>query len=192
MVRRHTGRMICVAALVLVGVAWLAPGAALAQAAKGGERAKAPGGKEEGKDAWQKEVPPGWKQWSDKQKEGWKNGLDHARKAIREHTKARGDAALRGMEMAARKGVPLTDAEEMARTALDAGLDPADYDALAQSASDYVKQGLKGKDLAQAVQQAIERLKGGRTIPTVPKKEEKAAAKVQKAEAAQDRVRGKK
>ena len=192
MERRRTGQMVYVVALVLVEAAWLSPGATLAQGAKGGEGAKALGVKEEGKDAWQKEEPPGWKQWSDRQKEEWRRGLDHARVAIREHAKVREEAALRGVEMAARKGVPLTDAEEMARTALDAGLDPADYDALAQSASDYVKQGLKGKDLAQAVQQAIERLKGGRTIPTVPKKEEKAAAKVQKAEAAQDRVRGKK
>jgi hypothetical protein len=169
--------MVFVVALVLVGAAWLSPGAAFAQ---------------EGKEAWQKEEPPGWKQWSDRQKEEWRRGLDHARVAIREHAKVREEAALRGVEMAARKGVPLTEAEEMAVMALDGGLDPADYDALAQSTANSVKEGLKGRDLAHAVQQEIGRLKAARTKPTVLKKEEKAAGKVEKAEAAQERAREKK
>jgi hypothetical protein len=190
MVRRHVGWVVGVVVLLLAGAAWLSSGIVFAQAAKGAAAAPTVLGPKQ--EAWQKEEPPGWKQWSDKQKDEWGKAVDHARNSIRAHEKAREEAALRGMEIAARKGVPVTDAQEMARMALDGGLDPADYDALAQSTANSAKQGLRGNDLAAAVQREIQRLNDARTRPTVLKKEEKATGKVEKAEAAQEQAKEKK
>ena len=117
-----------------------------------------PSGRQEGKkEAWQSELPPGWDQLNEEQKQHWTGGLKRAKKAVTEHARRRENAALRAMEMAARKGVPVSDAENMAKTGLDEGLPPQDFEPLGKSVSAWTKQGLRGKDLAAAIHQEVRR-----------------------------------
>lgn len=172
MVRRRIGLIVGMA--LLLGVAGWFVINGLAQAAQQTEGAsKAPAAKEE---AWQKEDPPGWEKWTDRRKEEWKTSLEHAKDALREDVRVREQAMLRGAEMAARKGVPVTAAESMAKMALDNGLAPADYDDLAQAAAASVKEGTKGRELTDAIQHEIERLKASHVRPAAARTGERAAA----------------
>ena len=175
MARRRIGLAVGMAAcFALVGWFALSGLARAAQPAEGASKAPAPK-----VESWQKEDPPGWEQWNDKRREQWSTSMEHARDAIREHVKVHEQAALRGAEMAARKGVPVSDSEAMARAALDAGLDTSDYDDLAKSAGDSYRQGLKGKALTGAVQTEIDRLKAVRAARAAAKEKpalEKPAA----------------
>lgn len=116
-----------------------------------------PGWKRGKKQGWETELPPGWKTWDDAKRKQWEHGLDRARKAVRKHTEARLNASLRALEMAARKGVPLYDVENMAKAGLDNGLDPVDFDTLGKFVVGKVKAGVKGGELSNVIHQNLNR-----------------------------------
>ena len=71
------------------------------------------------KENWKTELPPGWKSWDNTRKQQWKHGLNRAKNAVRKRTETRLNAALRTLEMSARKGVPLQYAEQTANAGLE-------------------------------------------------------------------------
>lgn len=107
------------------------------------------------KEGWESELPPGWKNWDDAKRQQWKHGLDRAKNAVRRHTEARLNASLRALEMAARKGVPLQEAENMAKTGLERGLGPIDFDLLGKFVVERVRAGVKGKGLSKAIHEEL-------------------------------------
>lgn len=116
-----------------------------------------PGWSEGNKEGWESELPPGWKNWDDAKRQQWKHGLDRAKNAVRKHAEARLNAALRALEMGARKGVPLQDAEKMAKTGLEHGLGPFDFNPLGKFVVERVKAGVKGEELSKAIHEQLKR-----------------------------------
>ena len=114
-----------------------------------------PGWKQGKKQGWKTEFPPGWKSWDNAKKQQWKHGLERAKNAVRKQTEARLNAALRALEMAARKGVPLHHAEQMAKAGLEHGVGPFDFEPLGKFVVERVRAGLKGEDLAKTIHQEI-------------------------------------
>ena len=116
-----------------------------------------PGWKKGKKEGWETELPPGWKKWDGAKRRQWEHGLNRAKSTVRKHAEARLNAALRTLEMAARKGVPLHHAEETAKAGLDRGLGPFDFEPLGKFVVERVKAGVKGQDLAKAIHQETNR-----------------------------------
>ena len=116
-----------------------------------------PGWKQGKKQGWKTEFPPGWESWDNAKRKQWEHGLNRAKNAIRKRAEARLNAALRALEMAARKGVPLHHAEETAKAGLKQGLGPFDFEPLGKFVVERVKAGVKGEALAKAVHQEINR-----------------------------------
>jgi len=116
-----------------------------------------PGWKQGKKQGWKTEFPPGWESWSNAKRQQWKHDLERAKNAVRKHAEARLNAALGALEMAARKGVPLQQAEETAKAGLDNGLGPFDFEPLGKFVVERVKAGVKGEALARAIHEQINR-----------------------------------
>jgi len=115
-----------------------------------------PAGRDEGeKEAWESEFPPGWEQLSEGQRKEWTRGLKQAKSDVEKHGQARIKAATRALEMAARKGVPTSDAATMAKGGLDEGLAPEDFGPLGKSVTGKVRQGMRGRELAAAIHAEI-------------------------------------
>jgi len=106
--------------------------------------------------------PPGWDHWTERQRQEWTRRLEQARQRVRERARARERAALMAMEQAARRGAPITDAEQMAIAGLDEGLDPADFEPLGRAVSEWARSGLTGQKLAEAIHQEIQRRREAR------------------------------
>ncbi|NVL91240.1 MAG: hypothetical protein HWN69_09685, partial [Desulfobacterales bacterium] len=108
------------------------------------------------KEDWKSEFPPGWENWDDAKRQQWKHGLERARVTVRRRTEARLNAALHALEMAARKGAPLHQAERMAKAGLDRGLGPFDFEPLGKLVVEKVKEGVKGEELARVIHEEID------------------------------------
>jgi hypothetical protein len=115
------------------------------------------GGQEERKQDLKTEFPPGWEQWDSVKRQQWRQGLSHAKNAVRKYARARLDAALHSLEAAARQGVAFDDAENMAMAGLDGGLEPLDFEPLGEFVVEKVKGGLKGRELTEAIHEEIDR-----------------------------------
>lgn len=113
--------------------------------------------KQANKENWKTKFPPGWKSWDNARKQQWKHGLNRAKNAVRKRTEARLNAALRALEMAARKGVPLHNAEQTANAGLENGLGPFDFEPFGKFVTERVKAGVKGEELAEAIHKEIRR-----------------------------------
>ncbi len=116
-----------------------------------------PGWKKGKKVGWTTEFPPGWKNWDAGKRQRWEHGLGRAKNAVRKHTEARLDAALRALEIAARKGTPLDHAEKMAKAGLEHGLGPFDFEPLGKFVIERVKDGVKGEELSMAIHEEVSR-----------------------------------
>jgi len=114
-------------------------------------------GKQAKKEHWKTELPPGWKNWDDAKRQQWEHGLNRAKNAVRKHTETRLNAALRALEMSARKGVPVHHAEEMAKAGLEQGVGPFDFEPLGKFVVERVKAGVKGEELARAIHEETNR-----------------------------------
>jgi hypothetical protein len=114
-------------------------------------------GKQAKKEHWKTELPPGWKNWDDAKRQQWEHGLNRAKNAVRKHTETRLNAALRALEMSARKGVPVHHAEEMAKAGLEQGVGPFDFEPLGKFVVERVKAGVKGEELASAIHEETNR-----------------------------------
>lgn len=106
--------------------------------------------------------PPGWKTWDAAKQRDWEHGLERAKNAIKRHGQEKVESALRPLDVMARKGVPLEDAQNAAITLLDRGAVLSDFEPLGKFVVAKNQQGLKGKDLIEAVTQEIKRLKAER------------------------------
>jgi len=115
------------------------------------------GGQEGRKQDLKTEFPPGWEQWDSVKRQQWQRGLSRAKNAVRKYARARLDAALHALETAARQGVALDDAENMAMAGFDGGLEPLDFESLGEFVVEKVKGGLKGRELAEAIHEEISR-----------------------------------
>jgi len=109
------------------------------------------------KENWKTELPPEWKGWDNARRQQWEHGLNRAKNAVRKRTEARLNAALRTLEMAARKGVPLGHAEQAANAGLDNGLGPFDFEPFGKFVTERVKAGVKGEVLAEAIHKEVQR-----------------------------------
>jgi len=114
-------------------------------------------GKQANKENWKTELPPGWKKWDNTKRQQWEQGLNRARDAVRKRTEARLNAALRTLEMTARKGVPLDHAEQTANAGLDNGLGPFDFEPFGKFVTERVKAGVKGEYLAKEIHEEVSR-----------------------------------
>ena len=114
-------------------------------------------GKQAKKEHWKTELPPGWKNWDDAKRQQWEDGLNRAKNTVRKHTETRLNAALRALEMSARKGVPVHHAEEMAKAGLEQGVGPFDFEPLGKFVVERVKAGVKGEELARAIHEETNR-----------------------------------
>jgi len=182
MLKRDVGLLMGVLVFVAV-TGWLCAGAAFGK--EGGEppAGPAPAALEKGaKEAPPQEVPPGWEQWSEAQRKEWTRGLEQARNAVSEHARAREKAALRALEMAARRGAPVAEAEQMVKIGLDEGLAPADFEPLGQTVSVWAKQGITGQELAARVRQEVQRRRHIRTMMRGQGKGEAGRGKPEKVE----------
>ena len=149
-----------------------------------------PGWSEGKKEGWESEVPPGWKNWDDAKRQQWKHGLDRAKNAVRKHAEARLNASLRALEMAARKGVPLQDAEKMAKTGLERGVGPFDFDPLGKFVVERVRAGVKGEELSKAIHEELNRRQQERERLREELKEKRELVKQQKRKSFEKRVEG--
>jgi len=169
-----------IAAIALALALWALPqaGTTLAEEGAASESEVTPPGSTKGKkEAWQSETPPGWAGWRQERRAEWRRRLARSRNAVRRHARRREDAAVRALEMAARKGVPLADAEQMARTGIDEGLAPEDFGPLGRTVSAWARQGLHGEELAAAVHQEVRRRQEKRRRLREQKKQEKGKGK---------------
>lgn len=114
-------------------------------------------GKQAYKESWKTELPPGWKKWDNTKRQQWEQGLNRAKNAVRKRTEARLNAALRTLEMTARKGVPLDHAEQTANAGLDNGLGPFDFEPFGKFVTERVKAGVKGEYLAKIIHEEVSR-----------------------------------
>ena len=114
-------------------------------------------GKQAKKEHWKTELPPGWKNWDDAKRQQWEDGLNRAKNTVRKHAETRLNAALRALEMSARKGVPVHHAEEMAKAGLEQGVGPFDFEPLGKFVVERVKAGVKGEELARAIHEETNR-----------------------------------
>jgi hypothetical protein len=99
--------------------------------------------------------PAAWDRWNEEQRQRWTRRMERAREAVRRQEQARLNAAINAMEQTAAEGVPVEEAEQMARTGLDEGLQPDEFENLGQFVKSRVQQGLRGQELADAVHQRI-------------------------------------
>ncbi len=114
-------------------------------------------GKQANKENWKTELPPGWKKWDNTKRQQWEQGLNQAKDTIRKRTEARLNAALRTLEITARKGVPLDHAEQTANAGLDNGLGPFDFEPFGKFVIERVRAGLKGEYLAKVIHEEVSR-----------------------------------
>lgn len=181
---RGQGVSVLAGGLVLVTLlGWLCATAGFAQgepqAPAGPPIAKA---EQVAKEAHRKQAPPGWDHWSARQREEWKKGLERAKRAVSEHARARERAAVCATEMAARRGVPLADAEQMAKLGLDGGLAPVDFEPLGYTVSDWARQGITGQVLAQRVHQEVQHRREMRKTTPQQAMEEEGRGRLEKVE----------
>ena len=116
-------------------------------------------GKQANKESWKTELPPEWKKWDNTKRQQWEQGLNRAKNAVRKRTEARLNAALRTLEMTARKGVSLEHAEQTANAGLDNGLGPFDFEPFGKFVTERVKAGVKGEYLAKVIHEEVSRRK---------------------------------
>ncbi len=121
------------------------------------DRDKGSQSKQANKENWKTFLPPGWKNWDNAKKQKWEHGLNRAKNAVRKHTETRLNAALRTLEMVARKGVPLHHAEQTAKAGLEHGLGPFDFEPFGKFVVERVKAGVKGEELARAIHEETNR-----------------------------------
>jgi len=125
---------------------------------KPGQPEDPPPGWEKGKkEGWENQFPPGWSNWDKPKRQEWQRGLARAKAAIRKREEARLAAALRALEMAARKGAPISTSEEMVKAGLEHGLGPFDFEPLGKFVVEKVRQGLRGEKLSKAVHEEVRR-----------------------------------
>ena len=165
--KRTFPRLAVLIALALAFSALLPVGHALSKDDRPGSRGKGkkaghvegqPAGWQKGKkEGWRTEFPPGWKNWDDAKRQRWELGLGRAKKAVRKHAEDRLNAALRALEVAARKGTPLDHAERMAKAGLERGLGPFDFEPLGKFVVERVKEGVKGEELSRTIHEEISR-----------------------------------
>jgi hypothetical protein len=141
---------------------------------------KPPVGQHGGKEGWEGENPPGWENWDVAKRQTWKHGLEQAKDAVKKHEQKRLEAALRALEKAARKGLPLAQAGKMAKAGLDRGLGPFDFEPLGKFVVEKHRQGLKGVELAEAIHQEIKYRQAEREKARERMKEEKGLGKPEK------------
>ncbi len=138
---------------------------------------KPPVGQHGGKEGWEGENPPGWENWDVAKRQTWKHGLERAKDAVKKHEQKRLEASLRALEKAARKGLPLAQAEKVAKAGLDRGLGPFDFEPLGKFVVEKHRQGLKGEELAEAIHQEIKYRQAERAEARKRMKEEKGLGK---------------
>lgn len=109
------------------------------------------------KEGWRTEFPPGWKNWNGAKRQQWEHGLGRAKKAVRKHAEDRLNAALRALEITARKGTPLDHAEKMAKAGLERGLGPFDFEPLGKFVAERVREGVKGEELSKIIHEEVNR-----------------------------------
>lgn len=73
--------------------------------------------------------PPGWKNWTDKEKNVWKKDLDDSRKRISEKARKSGyyseellESALISLEEGSRKGIPIAYTSNVVEKGLERGM----------------------------------------------------------------------
>lgn len=138
---------VVVAALLAVGLSVL-PVTAEEEEAQTGPTLEVPAKKERPR-------PAAWDRWNEEQRQRWTRRMERAREAVRRQEQARLNAAINAMEQTAAEGVPLEDAEQMAKTGLDEGLQPDEFENLGQFVKNRVQGGLRGQELADAIHQRI-------------------------------------
>lgn len=141
---------------------------------------KPPVGQHGGKEGWEGENPPGWENWDVAKRQTWKHGLERAKDAVKKHEQKRLEAALRALEKAARKGLPLAQAEKVTKAGLDRGLGPFDFEPLGKFVVEKHRQGLKGEELAEAIHQEIKHRQAEREEARKRMKEEKGLGRPEK------------
>lgn len=176
--------------LVVTLVFLAGPGALLGDGDTGEEKGKGkrvgqsderpPGWQHGRKEGWEGENPPGWENWDAAKRQTWKHGLERTKDAVKKHEQKRLEAALRALEKAARKGLPLAQAEKMARDGLDRGLGPFDFEPLGKFVVEKHRQGLKGEELAKAIHQEIKYRQAEREKARERMKEKKDLGKPEK------------
>lgn len=147
---------------------------AAAQGEGGAAKGATGAARESAGDALQRQHPPGWATWSKAQQAQWSNSLDAAREKVRTRARMRERAALGAMETAARRGVSVSDAAQMATAGLDEGLDAEDFEPLGRAVSQWTHEGKRGNDLAAAVHEAIQRRKQHRRMVRAQEEKQKA------------------
>ena len=150
------------------------PGEGKGEGMKVGQSDKKP---PEGNEGWEEENPPDWKNWDVAKRQTWKHGLEQAKDAVKKHEQKRLEASLRALEKAAREGLPLAHAEEMAKAGLECGLGPFDFEPLGKFVVEKHRQGLKGEELAETIHQEIKHRQAEREEARKRMKEEKGLGK---------------
>ncbi len=159
------------------------PGEGKGKGKKVGQSDEKPPGWQHGrKEGWEGENPPGWENWDVAKRQTWKHGLERAKDAVKKHEQKRLEAALRALEKAARKGLPLTQAEKMAKAGLERGLGPFDFEPLGKFVVEKHQQGLKGEELAETIHQQIKHRQAEREEARKRMKEKKGLGKPEKGE----------
>jgi hypothetical protein len=80
------------------------------------------------KEGWKNSFPPGWEKRSKKEQNSWKKNLKAAKNSIKEKGKKAGfsqeeiEQASTSLEITSRMGVPIEDAKDIVRSAMDKGL----------------------------------------------------------------------
>lgn len=144
-------KKVMLSSLVVLAVLWNC-GTVFAKATGKGSQ-----GKQAKKEHWKSELPPAWKSWNNAKRQQWEHGLEGAKNGVRKHAETRLNAALRALEMTARKGVPLHHAEEMAKAGLEQGVGPLDFEPLGKFVVERIRKGAKGQGLSEAIHQEINR-----------------------------------
>jgi len=139
--------VVVAAALLALGLSVL-PAAANEQKAETAPALEAPKAKERPR-------PAAWDRWGETKRQQWTRRMERAREAVRKHEQARLNAAVSAMEQTAAEGVPVEEAEQMAKTGLDEGLQPEEFGNLGKFVKSRVQQGLRGQQLADAIHQQI-------------------------------------
>lgn len=129
------------------------------------------------KEGWENEHPPGWGKWDEAKKQSWKQGLKRAKDAVKKHEEKKLKAAQRALEKAARKGLPVEQAEKMVKSGLDQGLGADDFGPLGKFVTEKHQQGLKGEDLAEAIHQEVKHRQAERVKARERMKAEKGIGK---------------
>jgi hypothetical protein len=81
--------------------------------------------------------------------------LESAKKRLKERCEKRLKAATKAMEKAVKSGMEVEYAEMAMAQGLDNGLNAEDFDPLGQQVKELLDEGLKGKELANAIHEEI-------------------------------------